>query len=128
MENRLLTRERMDRMIDAADDGGRKGPGRSAAEGAVLDQALAPGPGRVFRTWVRQCQAQAGGDFQLKYDYHNSKDPAQGRHGPGPQPSCCPAEPRPADGGLAQEELQGCCLSKPGQGPAGGQPQASRLA
>ena len=51
MENRLLTRDRMDRMIDAADDGeARKVLAECGyPEGGSLDQALAAARADVFR-------------------------------------------------------------------------------
>ncbi len=66
MENRLLTRERMDRMIDAADDGeARKVLAECGyPEGGSLDQALAAGPGRrVPGHGVGSARPQAGGDI-----------------------------------------------------------------
>lgn len=57
MENRLLTRERMDRMIDAADDGeARKVLAECGyPEGGSLDQALAQAGPTCSGTWSRQC-------------------------------------------------------------------------
>lgn len=65
MENRLLTRERMDRMIDAADDGeARKVLAECGyPEGGSLDQALARPGRRVPGHGVGSARPQAGRDI-----------------------------------------------------------------
>ena len=76
MENRLLTRERMDRMIDAADDGeARKVLAECGyPEGGSLDQALAQARADVFRDMESAVpDPRLVEIFQLKYDYHNGK-------------------------------------------------------
>ena len=76
MENRLLTRERMDRMIDAADDGeARKVLAECGyPEGGSLDQALAAARADVFRDMESAVPDRRLVEiFQLKYDYHNIK-------------------------------------------------------
>ena len=76
MENRLLTRERMERMIEARDNGEAM---KILAEcgyndAAGLDGALAQARAEVFKD-----MEQAAPDprlvevFQIKYDYHNAK-------------------------------------------------------
>ena len=76
MENRLLTRERLDRMIEARDDGEAL---KVLAEcgyddRAGLDEALAQERAQVFKDL-----GQGAPDprlvevFQIKYDYHNAK-------------------------------------------------------
>ena len=72
MENRLLTRDRMDRMIDAADDGeARKVLAECGyPEGGSLAQARAD----VFRDMESAVpDPRLVEIFQLKYDYHNGK-------------------------------------------------------
>ena len=76
MENRLLTRDRMDRMIDAADDGeARKVLAECGyPEGGSLDQALAAARADVFRDMESAVPDRRLVEiFQLKYDYHNAK-------------------------------------------------------
>ena len=76
MENRLLTRERMDRMIDARDTSeamkvlGECGYG----EGASLDAVLAQARADIFRDMEAAAPDHRLVEiFQLKYDYHNAK-------------------------------------------------------
>ena len=76
MENRLLTRERMDRMIDARDTAetmkvlGECGYG----EGESLDAVLAQARADVFRDMETAAPDHRLVEiFQLKYDYHNAK-------------------------------------------------------
>ena len=76
MENRLLTRERMDRMIDARDTSeamkvlGECGYG----EGASLDAVLAQARADTFRDMEAAATDHRLVEiFQLKYDYHNAK-------------------------------------------------------
>ena len=76
MENRLLTRERMDRMIDARDTSeamkvlGECGYG----EGASLDAVLAQARADTFRDMEAAAPDHRLVEiFQLKYDYHNAK-------------------------------------------------------
>lgn len=76
MENRLLTRERMDRMIDARDTSeamkvlGECGYG----EGASLDAVLAQARADTFRDMEAAAPDHRLVEiFRLKYDYHNAK-------------------------------------------------------
>jgi V/A-type H+-transporting ATPase subunit C len=79
METRLLTRERMERMIDAKDNGEAVkvleecGYGElSSADG--LEDMLASARGAVFRDIASAVPDQRlVAVFQLKYDYHNAK-------------------------------------------------------
>lgn len=76
MENKLLTRERMDRMIEARDEGEAMKLLAECGydESAGLDAALAKARAEVF-----QDMEQGAPDprlvevFQIKYDYHNAK-------------------------------------------------------
>ena len=76
MENRLLTRERMDRMIDARDDSEAM---KVLAEcgyrdSAGLDGALLEARAEVFRDMERSApDPRLVEVFQIKYDYHNAK-------------------------------------------------------
>lgn len=115
MENRLLTRERMDRMIDAADDGeARKVLAECGyPEGGSLDQALAQARADVFRDMESAVPDRRLVEiFQLKYDYHNAKTllkaAAMGRD---PQPLLLPGgryDPAELAEGWRREELRGC--------------------
>ena len=115
MENRLLTRERMDRMIDAADDGeARKVLAECGyPEGGSLDQALAQARADVFRDMESAVpDPRLVEIFQLKYDYHNGKTllkaAAMGRD---PQPILLPGgryDPAQLTEGWRREELRGC--------------------
>ena len=115
MENRLLTRERMDRMIDAADDGeARKVLAECGyPEGGSLDQALAQARADVFRDMESAVpDPRLVEIFQLKYDYHNGKTllkaAAMGRD---PQPLLLPGgryDPAELTEGWRREELRGC--------------------
>lgn len=115
MENRLLTRERMDRMIDAADDGeARKVLAECGyPEGGSLDQALAQARADVFRDMESAVpDPRLVEIFQLKYDYHNGKAllkaAAMGRD---PQPILLPGgryDPAQLTEGWRREELRGC--------------------
>lgn len=76
MENRLLTRERMDRMIDARDEAEAmkvlEQCGYSCAAG--LDDALRQARAEVFRDMERSApEPRLVEVFQIKYDYHNAK-------------------------------------------------------
>ena len=115
MENRLLTRDRMDRMIDAADDGeARKVLAECGyPEGGSLDQALAAARADVFRDMESAVPDRRLVEiFQLKYDYHNAKTllkaAAMGRD---PQPLLLPGgryDPAELAEGWRREELRGC--------------------
>ena len=76
MENRLLTRERMDRMIDARDNSEAM---KVLAEcgyddAAGLDAALLQARAEVFRDMERSApDPRLVEVFQIKYDYHNAK-------------------------------------------------------
>lgn len=76
MENRLLTRERMDRMIDARDDGEAM---KVLAEcgyndAAGLDTALLQARAEVFQDMEHSApDPRLVEVFQIKYDYHNAK-------------------------------------------------------
>ena len=76
MENRLLTRERMDRMIDAKDDGEAMKILAECGydEAAGLDMALARARAEVFGDMQRSApDPRLVEVFQIKYDYHNAK-------------------------------------------------------
>ena len=115
MENRLLTRDRMDRMIDAADDGeARKVLAECGyPEGGSLDQALAAARADVFRDMESAVPDRRLVEiFQLKYDYHNAKTllkaAAMGRD---PQPLLLAGgryDPAELAEGWRREELRGC--------------------
>lgn len=75
MENKLLTRERMDRMIEARDDAeAMKSLAECGYAEGPLDAVLAQARAEVF-----QDMEQGAPDprlvevFQIKYDYHNAK-------------------------------------------------------
>ncbi|MCI8303388.1 MAG: V-type ATPase subunit [Lawsonibacter sp.] len=76
MENKLLTRERMDRMIEARDDGEAM---KLLAEcgyndAAGLDGALAQARAEVFKDMEQGApDPRLVEVFQIKYDYHNAK-------------------------------------------------------
>jgi len=78
MENRLLTRERLDRIIEARDDQEARKVlvecGYPELPGAGLEQMLA----RVREETVKDLSSAVPGEpgleiFKLKYDYHNAK-------------------------------------------------------
>lgn len=78
MENNLLTRERMDRIIEARDDQEARKVlvecGYPEAPGATLEQMLA----QVREQTVKELSSAVPGEpglemFKLKYDYHNAK-------------------------------------------------------
>ena len=76
MENRLLTRERMDRMIDARDDGEAMKVLSECGydDAAGLDAALLQARAEVFRDMERSApDPRLVEVFQIKYDYHNAK-------------------------------------------------------
>ena len=76
MENRLLTRERMDRMIDAQDAAeAMKILSECGYNDAVgLDMALAQSRAETFRDMERSVpDPRLVEVFQIKYDYHNAK-------------------------------------------------------
>ncbi|NBI65703.1 V-type ATP synthase subunit C [Pseudoflavonifractor sp. 60] len=76
MENRLLTRERMDRMIEARDNAEAM---KLLAEcgyndAAGLDEALAQARAQVFKDMEQGApDPRLVEVFQIKYDYHNAK-------------------------------------------------------
>ena len=86
MENRMLTRERMDRMIDARDEGealkvlsecgygGTDGVSGQSLEG-LLAQARAETFGEIRGAVPDPRVAEV---FQMKYDYHNAKTLVKG--------------------------------------------------
>ena len=76
MENRLLTRERMERMIDAKDAAeAMKILSECGYNDAVgLDMALAQSRAETFRDMERSVpDPRLVEVFQIKYDYHNAK-------------------------------------------------------
>ncbi len=76
MENKLLTRERMDRMIEARDDAEAMKLLAECGynESAGLDAALAQARAEVFKDMEQGAPApQLVKVFQIKYDYHNAK-------------------------------------------------------
>lgn len=89
MEGRLLTRERMERMIDARDDGEAAkvltecgyGDG-GGLDAQTLEPMLAQARGALLEELHRICPDPALVEvFQLKYDYHNAKVLLKARHG-----------------------------------------------
>ncbi len=87
MENRMLTRERMDRMIDARDEGEvlkvltecGYGGTEGLSAGQNLDQVLAQARSAVFGE-IRGAvpDPRVADVFQMKYDYHNAKTLVKG--------------------------------------------------
>lgn len=76
MENRLLTRERMDRMIEARDAGEARKVLTECGypEGESLDAVLAQARADTFRDMETAApDPRLVEIFQLKYDYHNAK-------------------------------------------------------
>ncbi len=76
MENRLLTRERMERMIDARDEAeARKVLAECGYDDAAgLDEALLQARAQVFRDMEQSVpDPRLVQVFQIKYDYHNAK-------------------------------------------------------
>lgn len=76
METRLLTRERLDRMIDARDDGeAMKLLAECGYNDAVsLDEALSQARAETFQDISAAVpDPRLAEVFQLKYDYHNAK-------------------------------------------------------
>ena len=81
MENRMLNRERMDRMIDARDEGevrkilmecGYMPPEELSAQG--VGEMLSQVQAEVFRDILGAApDPRVAGVFQMKYDYHNAK-------------------------------------------------------
>ena len=75
METRMLTREKMDRMIDARDTAeATKVLDECGYTGGTLDEMLARARDQVFRDMVRSVpDPRLVEVFQIKYDYHNAK-------------------------------------------------------
>ena len=75
METRMLTREKMDRMIDARDTAeAMKVLDECGYTGGTLDEMLARARDQVFRDMVRSVpDPRLVEVFQIKYDYHNAK-------------------------------------------------------
>ena len=75
MENRLLTRERMDRMIEARDDGeAMKILAECGYAEGPLDAVLAQARAEVFKDMEQGApDPRLAEVFQIKYDYHNAK-------------------------------------------------------
>ena len=75
MENRLLTRERMDRMIEARDDGeAMKSLAECGYAEGPLDAVLAQARAEVFKDMEQGApDPRLVEVFQIKYDYHNAK-------------------------------------------------------
>ena len=81
MENRMLTRERMERMIDAKDSGeaakvlSECGYGElTQLTSAALEELLADARRNTFRDMTDSVPDRRLVEvFQLKYDYHNAK-------------------------------------------------------
>ena len=115
MENRLLTRERMDRLIDARDEAEAM---KVLAECGYNDTAGLEGALRQARAGVFQDMERSAPDprlvevFQIRYDYHNAKAilKAQATR-TGPERLLLPGgryEPRALWEGWQREELRGC--------------------
>lgn len=115
MENRLLTRERMDRMIDARDDSEAM---KVLAEcgyqdAAGLDMALLQARAEVFQDMERSApDPRLVEVFQIKYDYHNAKAILKAQAmGTDPERLLLPGgryDPRELLEGWRREELRGC--------------------
>ena len=75
MENKLLTRERMDRMIEARDDAeAMKSLAECGYAEGPLDAVLAQARAEVFQDMERGApDPRLVEVFQIKYDYHNAK-------------------------------------------------------
>jgi len=75
METRMLTREKMDRMIDARDAAeAMKVLDECGYTGGSLDEMLARAREQVFRDMARSVpDPRLVEVFQIKYDYHNAK-------------------------------------------------------
>ncbi|NBI09669.1 V-type ATP synthase subunit C [Colidextribacter sp. OB.20] len=75
MENKLLTRERMDRMIDARDDAeAMKSLAECGYAEGPLDAVLAQARAEVFKDMEQGTpDPRLVEVFQIKYDYHNAK-------------------------------------------------------
>ena len=76
METRLLTRERMDRLIEAKDEAEAMKILAECGypEGRTLEESLARARGEIFRDLQAACpEPRLVEIFQLKYDYHNAK-------------------------------------------------------
>ena len=80
MENRMLSRERMDRMIDAKDDGealkvlSECGYGGEGLTLSNVEAALAAAGQETFRDLLSSVpDPKVVQVFQLRYDYHNAK-------------------------------------------------------
>ena len=115
MENRLLTRERMDRMIDAKDLGeARKVLAECGyPEGVSLDAALAQARAETFQDLEKAVpDPRLVEIFQLKYDYHNAKAILKARAtGAEAERLLLPGgryDPRELLEGWRREELGGC--------------------
>lgn len=115
MENRLLTRERMDRMIDARDQGEAMKVLSECGynDAAGLDAALLQARAEVFRDMERSApDPRLVEVFQIKYDYHNAKTILKGlAMGTDPERLLLGGgryEPRELLEMWRREELKGC--------------------
>ena len=115
MENRLLTRERMDRMIDARDNSEAMKVLSECGynDAAGLDAALLQARGEVFRDMERSApDPRLVEVFQIKYDYHNAKTILKAQAmGADPQRLLLSGgryEPRELLEMWRREELKGC--------------------
>ena len=115
MENRLLTRDRMNRVIDARDTGEAMKVLAECGypEGSSLEAVLAQARADTFRD-IGKGSPEPGlvEIFQLKYDYHNAKAILKGlTMGVEPERLLLPGgryEPRTLLEGWQREELRGC--------------------
>ena len=116
MENRLLTRERMERMLEARDDAEAM---KVLAEcgypdgGGSLNAVLAQARAEVFRDLENASPDRRLTEiFRMKYDYHNAKVLLKaGAVGAEPERLLLPGgryEPQQLLDGWRREELRGC--------------------
>ena len=116
MENRLLTRERMDRMIEARDDGEAMKVLTECGYpdgGGSLDAVLAQARADTFRDMENASPDRRLAEiFQLKYDYHNAKTLIKAKAvGADPERLLLPGgryEPQRLLDGWRREELRDC--------------------
>lgn len=115
MENHLLTRERMNRMIDARDTGEAMKVLAECGypEGDSLEAVLAQVRADTFRDMEKACpEPELVEIFQLKYDYHNAKAILKGlAMGIPPERLLLPGgryDPWDLLEGWSREEARGC--------------------
>ncbi len=135
MENRLLTRERMDRMIEARDNSEAMKVLTECGYpdgGGSLDAVLAQARADTFRDMENASPDRRLTEiFQLKYDYHNAKVLIKAKAvGADPERLLLPGgryDPQQLLDGWRREELRGCSERlraghETGPGRSGGHP------